>query len=130
MGDFHGLDGDLVARRIEARARPLRRPGVPEIPARLLVARLVDEDDRPVLSLHLSVDGLLPPFPQRRIVGTSPLQRDVRVLVQPGELARGEHLLISLAVLDGILRRIETRRLAESTPIDPVDLDSEIKSPI
>src|SRR5262245_51987854 len=130
MGNLERLDGHLVPGGVEARARPLGRPAVVEGPPLLLLAGVVHEDDRAVLPLDLAVDGLLAPLPERGVVGGAPLERDVGVLVQPRQLAGGERLLVTLAVLDGVLRRIQARRLAESAAIDALDFQPEIKSSV
>src|SRR3954452_12551794 len=81
------LDGDGTVGGVKARARPLRRPSVEEVPAQLLVAGLVHQDDGAVLALAAPVQHRLAPLPQLVGVRNAPLERDVREAVQARELS-------------------------------------------
>src|SRR4030095_14993681 len=127
MRDVQSLDRHVIARRVETWAVPLRRPAIGEIPADLLLTGIVEEHDRTVLSFDLAVDRLFAPVPQLLVVGHTPLERDVRVLVQPWELARRE-LVSAFAVFTRVLGGIEPRGLAEARALNAADLHPEVET--
>src|SRR3989441_13297316 len=85
--------------------------------------------DRAVLPLDLAVDDLLAPLPELCVVGDAPLERDVRVLDEPRQLARRVGL-VALAVVHGILGGIETGALAEPGASDAVNLHQKAVGPV
>src|SRR2546422_11314582 len=129
VNDLEGFDGDFVPRGVEARAGPLGRPPFTEVPTHFLGARVIHEDDRAVLPLDLAVDDLLAPLPELCVVGDAPLERDVRVLDEPRQLARRVGL-VALAVVHGILGGIETGALAEPGASDAVNLHQKAVGPV
>src|SRR5271156_4150307 len=82
MHDFQSFYSDLVRGCIEARPGPLGWPSIDKIPAKFLFAVFVHQNDRAVLALGFSIDGLLAPIPEGMIFDNPPLQSDVRILDQ------------------------------------------------
>src|SRR6516164_8496467 len=102
MHDLDGFDCDLVGGGIHAGSNPTRWPSVDKIPANLLFARLIHEDDRPILTLSLPVDHLLAPFPKIFVVSLAHLEADVRILRLSRQLAVGVDFFVTFTVIDGI----------------------------
>src|SRR6266511_4604643 len=111
VDDLDALDRHLVAGRVEGWAGPLGRPAIDEVPAQLLRAGLVEQDDRAVFALDFAVGGLFAPLVELGVCGDAPLERDVRVGVHAGQLAQSERLA-ALALIDRVLAQVHARALA------------------
>src|SRR6266436_4594247 len=128
MHDLKSLDGDFIRGGVEAGSCPLGRPTVDKVPANLFFAGFVHEYDRAVLALGLAVDHGLAPVPQRVIVGGTPLENEIRVLVQAGQFAGDVALFRAFAVIDGVRTGIQTRAFSETVAADSIDLQFEVIS--
>src|SRR5215470_10845946 len=122
VDDLESLDRDLIGGGIEAGARPFRCPAVNKVPTDLLFAGFIHEDNRAILALGLPVDSGLPPLPQRVVVGDTPLQGYVGVLVKTSELARDVSLLVAFAIIDHVRASVQPGTLAKSVASNPIDL--------
>src|SRR5512133_2304085 len=117
------LDCDLVPVRVQGGGMQLAGPRVVEVPANLLLAAVVQQDDRPVVAVEVPLDHALPPVPQLGVLRDAAFEDDVRVLRQPGQLA--EAVLRAGAVLDHDRLALEAAHLAEGRGGQAVDLDQK-----
>src|SRR5262245_41978623 len=83
--DLQSLNAHLIGSGVEAGSGPLGWPSVHEIPAKLLFASFIHQNDRPVLPFSLSINHFLAPLPKRLIVGDTPLKNNVGVLIQTSQ---------------------------------------------
>src|SRR5215471_8826851 len=120
MHDLESLDRDLVGGSIEARTSPLRRPPIDEIPADLLFTRFIHEDNRAILALGLAIDSGFPPLPPSVVVGDTPLQGYVSVLVKTGKLACNVSLLVAFAIIDRVRTGVQPGTFAKAVAGNPI----------
>src|SRR4051794_17233378 len=80
------LDRDVAGVGVEVRAMQLARPAVAEVPADLILAAVVLQDDRTVTAIDIAVDDALPPLPELGVLGDAALEHDVRIPRQPRQL--------------------------------------------
>src|SRR5271167_97400 len=100
--DHQGLDGDVVAFPAQRWALPLAGPALAEAPDQHRTPRAVQQSDRAARALHLTVQHLLEPIPERFVLAYPAPQDDGRVANQSRNLSDGTDLLIALAILDDI----------------------------
>src|SRR5438105_15486599 len=117
VDDLHGLDRHVVALGVEIGRVILAGPRFRYLPARLVRARLVYDDDRDVLALDIAVDDLLVPVVDLLGIGDAPLQRYGAELGQAGELAHVRRIG-SLAVVRRLHGGIEAGHFAEPALLD------------
>src|SRR3954453_12757088 len=91
-------DRDVAATGVEAGPVPAVRPGAEEVPAQLLHAVVVHEDDRTVPPLRAPLDRGAVPVDQLVGVRHPPAQHDVGVTDAPPQLA-DRRAVTALAVL-------------------------------
>src|SRR5262245_31374632 len=124
VGQLELLDCDLAPLRVEIGAVPLGGPGAHEVPPRHLVALLVEQHDRAVLALEVALDHVAVPVVEVTVVPHPPLERDVAVLRESGELPhRG--VVTAFPVVFDIDRALEAGDFPERSAHDAVDLDAE-----
>ena len=115
VADFYALDGHFVARRVHGRTFPFADPAVFEIPAQHVVVLFVLQDDGAVAPVGHAVEDVFVPVPKILVIRVSALQRDIGELAQPGQLSDGERRVLSLAIVDGVRRRGQARRIRGMT---------------
>src|SRR5215469_2544008 len=81
-----------------------------------------------MLAVGFAFDDFLAPIPQGVVVGDSPLQHNVGVLIESGQLARDIAFLLTFAVVHRVRTRIETRALLKASFGNSVHFNFEIKS--
>src|ERR1043165_8195102 len=82
------LARDLVSEGVQGRGGVLRRPGSAQVPARDLVALLVEEDDRDVAAVEGSLRDRQPPLEEARVACEAAAQDQRAVLDSPRKEAR------------------------------------------
>src|SRR4051794_17289081 len=129
MDQLEQLQRHFRSLGVEVRAVPLRRPRPEEVPAHLLLALEVEQDDAPVLALDLPLRDVPVPVVELAGVRQAPLQGDVGVLREARQLADGRRL-VALAVLDGVVVGAEPGALGEPALPDSIDLDREAEATV
>jgi hypothetical protein len=94
-----------------------------EVPADDLVPLVVQQDDRAVAAIDVSLHDALPPVPQVGVLGDPAAKDDVPELGQTRELAHAG--LVAEAILDHRGLALEPAHLAERSLRDPVYLDEK-----
>ena len=127
VSELERLDRDLVAEPVERPVREPDRPRVPQQPALDGVLLLVVQRDHDVAPQAAAVAHRVPPVVEAGVAHDSPLEDDVRVVDEAGELARAQGLVGALAVLDDVDSAFGQHDLAEAGDLVASELDAEVE---